>query len=217
MRILRKVVFTVLILAGLLAVIGFILPRQVHVERSAVISAPQATVFALVNGYRMFNKWSPWYAADPGANYSFEGPAFGVGAKMAWSGDPATVGSGSQQIVESRPYEAVRTRLDLGSEGDATAQFTLVREGEATRVTWALDADLGMNPMSRYFGLMFDNMVGKDYEKGLASLKALAEGLPKHDFAGLEAVIVEARPVAVAYMHATSSKDEQEIAKAIGA
>ena len=216
MRILRKAAIAVLLLAAVLAVVGFLLPRQARVERSAVIQAPQSTVFALVNGYRIYNKWSPWYSIDPSARYTREGPAFGVGAKLSWVGDPSTVGSGSQAIVESRPYEMVRVKLDLDGQGGTTAQFTLVPEGEATRITWALDADLGVNPIGRYFGLMLDRWVGPDYEKGLAGLKTLAESLPKADFAGLEAVIVEVRPVAVAYIPASSGKDEQEIAKAIG-
>ncbi len=34
---------------------------------------------------------------------------------------------------------------------------------------------VGMNPIGRYMGLMFDSMIGKDYEAGLAELKKLVE------------------------------------------
>lgn len=216
MRILKKIVVAVAVVVGLLAVCGFLLPRQVHVERSAVIEAPPSTVFALLNGYKMFNKWSPWYALDPQAKYTYEGPDFGVGAKMTWVGDPKTVESGSQEIIESRHAELVRARLDFGGGGTGTYAFALAPEGSGTKVTWAFDTDLGMNPMSRYFGLMFDDMIGKDYDKGLAGLKTLAEGLPKADFSDLAIEVVEAAPVTVAFLPATCGKDEQEIAKTIG-
>jgi len=36
-------------------------------------------------------------------------------------------------------------------------------------------SDGGNNPIGRYFGLMFDSMIGGDYETGLAKLKQLAE------------------------------------------
>jgi effector-binding domain-containing protein/uncharacterized protein YndB with AHSA1/START domain len=194
-----------------------LLPRQVHVERSIVIDAPHATVFALVDGYKQFNKWSPWAARDPNAKYTREGPEFGVGAKQSWVGDPKTVGSGSQEIVEIKPLELVKSRLDFGAQGLATAQFALAPESSATRVTWSLDSDMGAGPIGRYFGLMMDRMIGPDYEKGLAGLKALAESFPKEDFADLVVERVETSAVTVAYVEAQSSKDPKEFGVAIGA
>ena len=70
MAILKKIVLALVVLIVLLAAIGMMLPRNVHVERSIVIDAPPATVFALVDGYKQFNKWSPWAALDPNAKYT---------------------------------------------------------------------------------------------------------------------------------------------------
>jgi hypothetical protein len=56
-------------------------------------------------------KWSPWAALDPNAKYTIEGPEFGVGAKQSWIGDPKTVGSGSQEIVEVKPGESVTKEI----------------------------------------------------------------------------------------------------------
>ncbi len=65
MQILMKLLIAVLALVAVLAIVGLVLPSTAHVERSAVISAPQSTVFALVNGYARFNEWSPWAEMDP--------------------------------------------------------------------------------------------------------------------------------------------------------
>jgi len=189
----------------------------VHVERAVSIDAPRTTVFMLVNGFKLFNRWSPWYALDPGATYTYEGPANGVGARLVWNGNPDTLGSGSQEILESRPYDLVKTRLDFGPQGVATGQFTLAPDGAGTRVMWAFDTDLGMNPVSRYMGLLFDRLVGADFEKGLASLKQLAESLPKTDFAELEVELVDVSPMQVAFIPLTSSTSEGEIAAALAA
>jgi len=217
MRILKRIVLFVVVLVVLLAGIGMLLPRNVHVERSASIGAPPATVFALVNGYRMFNKWSPWFARDPEAQYTYEGPDIGVGAKFAWASAKPDVGTGSQQIVESRPNEAVRVELDFGDQGNAIAGFTLVPEGEGTKVTWWVDVDMGAGPIGRWFGLLMDRMIGTDYAAGLAGIKTLAESLPKIDFAGLVVEQVEVQPVMVAFVPAASARDDQAIAAAIGA
>jgi effector-binding domain-containing protein len=217
LAVLKKIVIALVLIVAALAIIGLLLPRRVRIERAAVIDAPRAAIFVQINGFKNFNKWSPWFEKDPNAKYSYEGPEFGTGAKMSWSGNPETVGSGSQEIIESRPFDAVRTRLDFGAHGKATASFTLVPEGLGTRVTWGLDSDLGMNPASRYFGLMLDRWVGPDYEKGLVRLKALAESLPKADFSSLEAEVVDVPPTTIAYVATSSSEDERARAAAIAA
>ncbi|MGO4774642.1 SRPBCC family protein [Lysobacter sp. 2RAB21] len=52
-------------------------------------------------------------------------------------------------------------------------------QGAGTRVTWTLESEHGNNLVSRWFGLLLDSMVGKDYEKGLAKLKQVLESEPR--------------------------------------
>ena len=113
MTILKNVAIAIALAIGLLFAGGFLLPRTAHVERSIVIDAPPAMVFTVLNGFGQFNRWSPWADIDPNAVTTYEGPAAGVGAKMSWSGN-AEVGTGSQEILESVPYEAIRLRLTFG-------------------------------------------------------------------------------------------------------
>lgn len=216
MSIVKKILKVLAVLVLLLVVVAFLLPRSVHVERQTTISAPRATVFTLVNGFQNFNKWSPWHDRDPQTQYSYSGPSLGIGARMSWSSQDPNVGSGSQEIVESQPWELVKTKLDFGPDGIATAHFKLVPQGSGTQVIWGFDTDLGNNPVSRYFGLFLDRMLGPDYEKGLAGLKKLAESLPKADFSDLPVEQVEMKPMPIAYLQTRSSKDEKEIAAAIG-
>jgi effector-binding domain-containing protein/uncharacterized protein YndB with AHSA1/START domain len=213
---LKRLIVVVVTLVALLAAAGMLLPRHSHVERKVVIDAKPSTVFALVDGFKQFNKWSPWAALDPNAKYAREGPEFGVGAKQSWSGDPKTVGSGSQEIIEVDPPKRVKSRLDFGDRGIAVAELSLAPEGNGTQVTWSLETDNGAGPVGRYFGLMMDRWVGPAYERGLANLKSLAESLPKADFAGLAVERVEAQPVTVAYVSAQTSKDAAQIGDAIG-
>lgn len=176
MKLLRRAL-AVLVVLGLLLVAGsMLLPASTHVERSVVIDRPPAQVFSVVNSFQRFREWSPWAAYDPDAKYTFEGPASGVGARMTWAGN-RSVGSGSQEIVESLPSS--RVGIALNFDGSlAQAAYTLAPEGNGTRLTWSFDSRHGYNPMSRMFGLLFDRMIGPDYEKGLAKLKALLESEP---------------------------------------
>jgi effector-binding domain-containing protein len=214
--VLKKLLIGIAVLVVGLAAIGMLLPRQVHLERRITIDAPKATIYTLVDGYKQFNKWSPWAPKDPNCKYTWDGPEFGVGAKQSWVGDPKTVGSGSQEIVATKPFEQVTTKIVFTGQGEATARMTLTPATNGTDVVWGFDSDVGAGPVGRYFGLLMDHFVGPDFEKGLANLKTLAESLPKDDFADLQVSAYQAQPVTVAYLSTQSAKDMQAIAAAIG-
>ena len=216
MRILKVVLIIVVVLVALLVGIGFLLPSTVHVERSIAIDAPQSTVFTLVNGFQSFNKWSAWHERDPSTQYAYEGPDFGVDAKLSWNSANPDVGVGTQKIVESQPYSRVKTSLDFGPQGVADAFYLLSREGDRTKITWGFDTDFGNDLMGRYLGLFFDSMLGPDYEKGLAGLKRYAESLPGADWSDIDIEIMEVMPATIAYSPGSSGQGAAEIGKALG-
>jgi uncharacterized protein YndB with AHSA1/START domain len=177
-KILKVVFYSAAALVGLLLLVGLFLPTTAHVERSIATGASPATVYDIVSDFRRFNEWSPWFGLDPQAKYTYEGPDGGVGARMRWAGDPATVGTGSQEITAVDPGRSVTTRLDFGDQGQATARITIEPDGAGSRVTWAFDTSFEGDFLGRYFGLLFDRWIGADYEKGLAKLKTVAEATP---------------------------------------
>ena len=65
MTILKRVTIGLVALIVLVVVIGFLMPRQVHVERSIVINAPQAQLFDALYSFKRLNDFSPWAALDP--------------------------------------------------------------------------------------------------------------------------------------------------------
>jgi uncharacterized protein YndB with AHSA1/START domain len=177
MRWLVRLVAAIVALGAILALVGLVfLPRHVAVSRSIEIAAPPAVVWPFISDLRRFNEWSAWAAIDPdGTTYIFEGPDTGVGQTMRWSSEHPNVGSGTQEVVAVDPGRSIDTRLDFGDMGTAEATLTVVSAGTGSEVDWGFSTDLGMNPITRWFGLMFDSWVGNDYETGLENLKALAE------------------------------------------
>ena len=192
------------ILAGLvavlvvLAVVGLILPRHVAVKRSVTIDRPASMVYATVDSFVLFPKWSPWQDLDPNMIQTTEGPRDGVGAKLVWKGNDK-VGSGTQVITASTADRSVASDLDFGDMGAAKSLMTLTPDGKATRVTWTVDVDMGANPIGHYVGLTMDGMLGKDFASGLSRLKTLVESMPNTDIAGfsVEPVQLTATPVLV--------------------
>ena len=213
MRILKKLLIFLAGVVVLLVAIAFFLPDNAHVERTITIARPPSQVFAVLNSYRRFNEWSPWFDTDPHAKVTITGPASGVGAKYAWSGNK-DVGSGSQEIVESKPNEMVKTALDFGEMGKSNATFHLTPAGQGTQLTWSFDMSFNGKLISRYFGLMMDSYVGKDYDKGLPKLKALVESFPAMDISGVQGQEVQRASQKIYFVSASSGSDP-ESAKAV--
>lgn len=179
MKILKKVLLVLVILIALVAVIGFLLPSDISVERSTTINASPASVYEEIANLRKTGKWSPWDLKDPNITYVFSGPDSGVGSKKEWSSEHDEVGNGSQEVIEAIPNQKIRTELYFGGFDEPSyANFILVENGDATDVTWTLEGDMGSNPIFKIMGLFMDSMVGPEYEEGLANLKSRVESKP---------------------------------------
>jgi uncharacterized protein YndB with AHSA1/START domain len=154
--------------------IGFFLPSQFLVSRSIVVNAPAAKVYDLVADPRLWAKWSVWSQRDPNMYVQYSGPAFGQGAKWSWKSK--SEGTGSMEFPRVEPNRRIDYTLSFPEYGmKSTGQFTFEPQGNATKVTWTNAGDVGTNPLKHYFAVLMDRMVGPDFEKGLASLKVLAE------------------------------------------
>lgn len=170
------------ILIGLVAVIALILivaafqPAEYSVQRSLAIAAPPAALFEQVNDHRKFALWNPWAKFDPNVKNTYAGPPTGVGSVASWQGN-SDVGAGSSTIIESRPGELVRQRMDWNEpmEGTSTVDFTFKPEGEHTLVTWRMYGSNKFLGKVMCLFMSMDKMVGEQFEIGLANLKALVE------------------------------------------
>ncbi len=195
--------------------ISFVLPATTTVVRSTTIQAPACNVYTLLDGYAWWNDFSPWAGVDPDAVYSYEGPETGVGATMLWSSEDPNVGTGSMVVSTVTPCVTLGHDLDFGQQGTARATWTLTPTDGGVTASWDLVSEHGMNPAARYFGLLLDGMIGPDYEKGLANLKTLAEGLPTADVGALEIEesVAAAKPMAV--LQSRSSTEPQAMSVAL--
>jgi uncharacterized protein YndB with AHSA1/START domain len=164
------------ILIGLVAIIGLMLivaafqPADYRVERSLAIAAPPAVLFDQVNDHKKFQKWNPWDKMDPEAKTTYSGAESGVGAVASWAGEK--IGEGSSMIIESKPGELVRQRMEWKKpmEGVSTVDFTFKAQGDKTVVTWAMYGKNGF--MGKVFSLFMscEEMCGPEFEKGLTEL-----------------------------------------------
>jgi uncharacterized protein YndB with AHSA1/START domain len=151
-------------------------PDTFRVQRTASIKAPPEKIFPLINDFKEWPVWSPYEKKDPAMKRSYGAVTAGKGATYGWQGDK-NVGQGSMAILEAAPPSKVVIKLDFLKPFEAhnTGEFILEPKGDTTSVTWAI---YGPAPyMSKVISTFvdMDNMIGKDFEQGLASLKAAVE------------------------------------------
>ena len=155
-------------------------PSDFRIERSATMRAPAPAAFAQVNDFQNWQAWSPWEKVDPALKRQYEGPKAGTGAVYAWQGNK-DVGEGRMTIMESRPAEVIRIRLEFFKPFAATntAEFSFKPAGaDTTAVTWSM---AGQNTfLSKAISLFIDmdRMVGGMFDQGLTQMKAIVERRP---------------------------------------
>ncbi len=168
-----------LVVVGLgAAFCGFVAtrPSEFRVTRSAVIAAPAERTFEMVNDFKNWDAWSPWAKLDPNMKKTLDGAQSGAGAIYTWAGND-DVGEGRMTILESKPDSQIQIQLEFLKPWTATnnTTFEFTPEGGGTKVVWTMD---GVNDfMGKAFSVFMnmDKMVGGDFEKGLAQMKAAAE------------------------------------------
>lgn len=173
---LKVIIATVILLVVTLLLYAATKPDTFRVQRTAGINAPPDKVFGLINDFHTWASWSPWEKKDLEMKKTHSGPAQGKGAVLEWDGNK-DVGTGRMEVLESVPASQIRIKLDFLKPFEAhnQAEFTLTPNASSTQVTWAM---YGPQPfMMKVMDIVMnmDKMVGKDFEDGLANLKALAE------------------------------------------
>jgi len=164
----------VLLVAGVLVAV-MLKPKEFHIERSITTSASPSAVFAVISDFQRWPEWSPWQELDPNAKTEVVGS--GVGSTLSWDGND-DVGAGKMIIVGLTPDKAVDLKLEFSRPFPATntTVWRIDDEGDQRRITWSMDgASEGLLPRVVCLFINMDKVVGKDFEKGLASLKALVE------------------------------------------
>jgi uncharacterized protein YndB with AHSA1/START domain len=170
LRIVGVLLGVVVILLG----IGFVLPSTFRVERSVEVRAPADRIYSLIASPREWTRWTVWNRRDPAMKIDFSGPPSGAGARWSWQS--ATEGNGSMLFTDAQPGTKVDYRLTFPDMGmQSSGALTLTPADGAVRVTWTNEGDVGSSPVNRWFAVFMDELVGPDFEAGLANLKTLAE------------------------------------------
>jgi len=151
-------------------------PNTLHVERAISVKAPPEKIYPMIEDFHRWNSWSPYEKKDLAMKRTFGGSPSGKGAVYEWNGN-RNVGSGRMEIADTVPASKVSIKLDFLApfEGHNVADFTLEPKGDSTFVKWAMHGPNSFMGKLMSVFINMDDMIGKDFESGLANMKTLAE------------------------------------------
>jgi uncharacterized protein YndB with AHSA1/START domain len=151
-------------------------PDTIRVQRVTSIKAPAERIFPLINNFHQWGTWSPYEHKDPAMKRTYSGADSGKGAVYAWDGNN-NVGSGRMEILETSEPSKIVIKLDFFKpfEGHNIAEFTMLPQGDATTLTWVMHGPARFISKVMQVFMNLDNMIGRDFEAGLANLKKITE------------------------------------------
>jgi hypothetical protein len=172
----KRFLIILAVVFGLLLVFVATRPSEMKVQRSTLIEAPIEVAYSFVADFHRWGVWSPWDGLDPKMTRTFRGAASGPGAIYEWEGND-DVGSGRMTIAEAQPPRSVAITLEflkpIAATHRTTFQFDVNPGG--TKVTWTMEGH--NNFAAKFFSVVMnmDQLIGGDFEKGLAAMKTAAE------------------------------------------
>lgn len=175
MKLLKKILIVIVAVIAIPLIIALFVKKEYTIEREITINKPKPEVFNYVRQLKNQDYYSKWVMKDPSMKKDFKGTDGTVGFIYAWDGNK-DAGKGEQEIKDIKEGERVdvEIRFIKPFEGIATAPIiTETVSGNQTKVRWGLKGKSSY-PIN-FMNLFMDNMVGKDLEASLTTLKSILE------------------------------------------
>ncbi|MCH8546788.1 MAG: GyrI-like domain-containing protein [Cryomorphaceae bacterium] len=193
MKVLKYIGIGLIVLVFVTVILTFAAPTDFNVERSISINAPKSIIKEQVMYFEKTKAFSPWHVMDPDMKDWMEGEDGTIGAKYYWDGNDE-VGEGYQELIS---VQENRIEIDVTFlrpfESVAHTYFTFDENDNSVDVVWGFHSKFPrpFNIMGLFFNM--EDAIGQDYEKGLISLKELAEGIAAKQGSGIELVELSER------------------------
>ena len=174
------------IVAGLFLLVAIFLPSERNLQETIETNRKMTIVYDTLNSLRRFKDWNPLVLRDPKVELKLSGPDSGVGARLDYNSTVSQIGSGSWELTESVPNEAITYKLENNQRGDnKTMKFELKptgRLGRNVEIRELYHVDYGWSLLGRYAGLYVSRTVGDDMAMGMSRLANLFASVPNVDY-----------------------------------
>src|SRR4051812_31480970 len=164
MKILKRILISLLVLVALLLIIPLFISKDFAVEKTITINRPSDQVFDFVKYLKNQDRYSYWAMADPNSAKDYSGTDASVGFVSKW--DSKKLGSGEQEIKgidENARRVDYELRFFKPMKATNNAYMAVDNTGaEQSKVKWGISGKMSypMNIMSPFM----DKMLGKDLD-----------------------------------------------------
>lgn len=159
----------------LLLIVAIFIKKEYKVEKEITINKPKAEVFNYIKYLKNQDNYSKWVMTDPNMKKDFRGTDGTAGFVYAWDGNKRA-GKGEQEITKLTEGQRIEVEVRFIKPFEGIANAPMITEAvtqNQTKVIWALE---GKNPYPRnLMNVFMGNMLGKDLETSLATLKGILE------------------------------------------
>lgn len=174
-----NIVLTVLlVIAGIIALLLFaaiFMRKNYTIQREIIIHAPLQTVFDYLKQLKNQDYFNKWVMVDPDMKKDFTGTDGTVGFIYGWNGNKKA-GEGEQEITALEEGRLIKTevRFKRPFPGIAYADYvTASLSDNQTKIIWSNTSAMKY-PMNIMVS-MIENMLAKDMDTSLQTLKTLLE------------------------------------------
>ncbi len=177
MKVLKMILLGLLVMVVLVLITALFAGKEYRVEREILIDKEVASVFGYVKQLKNQDHYNKWVMRDPQMKKTFKGTDGTVGFRYDWEGNKEA-GQGEQEITGLVDNEKVEISIHFIRPFEGNAKNTIITEpvtDHKTKVISQFQSDVAypMNIMLLFVN--FDDVLGKDLEATLATLKNRVE------------------------------------------
>ena len=174
MKVIKGVVYFVLIMLAAVLLAAVFAPSQKTVTRRIEINASQKIIFNQIANFRNWKNWDAWFAKDTLQKRTYYGTLNDKKQGYAWSSENKNVGEGRMEMKAIMDMDQLAYTFYVDNRPNE-GFFSLIEKGNKTEVVWQMYSNLGY-PF-RILNYFIDPMIGPDFEEGLKNLKILTENM----------------------------------------
>lgn len=150
------------------------MPAAYTIEKTIIINKPLEDVFTKVGNLQYYSQWNPWQKMDPEAEQTITGTPLQPGHQYSWKGKKIGIGSLTlKEINDKEIHFKLQFIKPFNSKANDDWRFEAISPNE-TKAIWQNSGRFAW-PSARLMGPMIMRGLHKQFDKGIANLKAMCE------------------------------------------
>lgn len=169
MKILKWLLYIVLVLVALVLIVPLFMPSTTNIKAEQLVSVTPEQVFINAARYTDRDKWDPWLEMEPDAEMTITPNPDYVGSTYTWKGKKLNTG---KMVVDSVAFgKYIAASIYFGKDPKPSlVEWKLEPAAEGTKINWSFTSE-GAWPLERLWLNLFKGVMLSDFKHGLSNYK----------------------------------------------